>query len=170
MPSGQDYQRQTSYRQHAPHHMHHITCTTSHAPHHMHHITCTTSHAPHHMHHITCTTSHAPHHMHHITCTTSHAPHHMHHITCTTSHAPHHMHHTLCTSTKGRAVLQDQAQRNHKTRTQLLTKFPISQKVIPHKEHQPAPVTPTRATNHQQQMKSDSFGHTIGSRLLAIIL
>ena len=37
------------------------------------------------------------------------------------------MHHITCTSTKVRAILHDQAQHNHKTLTQLLTKFPISQ-------------------------------------------
>ena len=37
------------------------------------------------------------------------------------------MHHITCTSAKVRAILHDQAQHNHKTLTQLLTKFPISQ-------------------------------------------
>ena len=37
------------------------------------------------------------------------------------------MQHITCTSTKVRAILHDQAQHNHKTLTQLLTKFPISQ-------------------------------------------
>ena len=37
------------------------------------------------------------------------------------------MHHITCTRAKVRAILHDQAQHNHKTLTQLLTKFPISQ-------------------------------------------
>ena len=37
------------------------------------------------------------------------------------------MHHITCTNAKVRAILLDQAQHNHKTLTQLFTKFPISQ-------------------------------------------